>query len=113
MEKVKLTSKQATGLEHAVKLHKKGYNYDGKTSIISLHASGEEWGNECEPLNDLSLNTLIIALYIGYEVEQTEQEKIQELWNRPDSTSAFRFIIELTLKALGREDLIPKPEEEN
>jgi hypothetical protein len=72
----------------------------------------------------IPLDTLIRALYIGYEVEQTEQEKIQELYNdaplriegyiaRHGMSKSYRQGIKDTLRILGREDLIPTLKEEN
>jgi hypothetical protein len=106
MEKAKLTKIQAVAVEKA----KEDLFPDliVKNKVLSEQGHSHLYGTV---MKMIPLDTLIRALYIGYEVEQTEQEKIQELWNRPDSTSAFRFTISLTLKALGREDLIP--EEEN
>lgn len=37
-----------------------------------------------EPLASLDLDTLIRALYSGYEIESTPEEKLLELWNHYD-----------------------------
>jgi dihydroxyacetone kinase-like predicted kinase len=59
----------------------------------------------------IPLDTLIRALYIGYEVEQTEQEKLQEfLVNKGPVTN---IAVEEVLRILGRGDLIPTLKEEN
>jgi hypothetical protein len=118
MGKPILTSKQAEALEKSCTLHR-------PDEIVVIHVEeGFVVPNYC--LNDLPLDTLIRALYIGYEVELTEQEKLQEIWGekekpigefllkpRRDMLLIYREGIKDTLKALGREDLIPKPEEEN
>jgi hypothetical protein len=107
LEKAKLTKQQAEALE-------KAREYNLREIIVEqkvLNKIGESF------IKEMPLDTLIRALYIGYEVEQTEQEKIQEIWKANDSEYItlykfkYRSGIERTLKALGREDLIP--EEEN
>lgn len=49
-----------------------------KDEIVSDHAQAA-WEKDC-PLNDLSLDTLIRALYIGYTIEQTVEEQLLELY---------------------------------
>jgi hypothetical protein len=110
MEKAKLTKQQAEKLELA-----KEYNL--REMIVEQKTLGDI-GNSLlygTTLKEMPLDTLIRALYIGYEVEQTEQEKIQELWEFHIETQGFKAwhkqgMID-ALKILGREDLIP--EEEN
>jgi predicted HTH transcriptional regulator len=109
MEKTKLTKQQAEALEKAHAMYR-------PDEIVVIHVEdGLEVPNNC--LNELTLNTLIRALYIGYEVELTEQEKIQELWNYKGQlflgNSPYKTGILDTLKILGREDLIPKEDDQN
>jgi hypothetical protein len=110
MEKAKLTKEQAEALE----LAKETWSKD---IIVCLHVerNANDW-HKCKGLNGMILDTLIRALYIGYEVEQTEQEKIQEIWKEINNgmndftTDICKAVFKDTLKALGREDLIPKEE---
>ncbi|MEH7093973.1 YqaI family protein [Neobacillus vireti] len=64
MEKAKLIISQADALEMALKKSK-----GDKQSIISWHVQ-DFWAGDEEPLNKLSLDTLIIALYFGFEIEE-------------------------------------------
>jgi hypothetical protein len=103
MEKAKLTKEQAEAIKSALK------EMHTPSTVIDYHCTkGTAWFQEREPLNKLNLDTLIRALYIGYEVELTEQEKINELWK--SKIGAFRIGMAEALTALGREDLIPKEE---
>lgn len=48
-------------------------------STIKYHAMEPEgWLEDAAPLNGLPLDTLIRALYIGYEVERTPEEEVAE-----------------------------------
>jgi hypothetical protein len=50
--------------------------------IVEYHVEeSPEWSSELAPLNSLSLDSMIRALYIGYEVEKTPEEKIKELFD--------------------------------
>lgn len=49
--------------------------------IITDHANPEEyWSGNRLPLNDIGLDTLIRALYIGYTIEQTVEEQLLEMY---------------------------------
>ncbi|MGG0663435.1 hypothetical protein ABE042_04925 [Viridibacillus arvi] len=66
-------------------------NKFGKQMLIINHAScftdmGElieenAWIKESKPLNNVSVEDLAKALYIGYQVEQTPEEKLIEYFN--------------------------------
>lgn len=64
MDETNLTQSQADALKMALEKSK-----GDKQSIISWHVQ-DFWACNEEPLNKLSLATLIIALYIGYEIQQ-------------------------------------------
>lgn len=65
MGKVKLTQEKADVLEGVIT------RVGSNEHIVSMHADKEvPWGQEEYAMNDFSLDTLIRALYIGYEVEQ-------------------------------------------
>lgn len=76
MDKVVLTKEQAEAIENIKEV------YSDYTFIIKSHVEDSDgWFGKSEPLNDLNLDSLIRALYIGYEVEQTREEKlVQEYW---------------------------------
>src|SRR5205085_2490999 len=85
MEKAKLTSKQAEALKCAIEFHERHCN--GHTSLIKAHINVLDgccpfgkWHDETEALNDFSLDDLIVALYVGYEVEMTKEEKLLQFY---------------------------------
>jgi hypothetical protein len=65
MEKVKLTQEQAESLEYLKR------NFRSK-EIVILHVQkyGCDWAGKVEGINGLDVDTLIKALYIGYEIEE-------------------------------------------
>ena len=65
MEKVKLTPEQAESLEYLKR------NFRSK-EIVILHVQkyGCDWVGKGEGINGLNVDTLIKALYIGYEIEE-------------------------------------------
>lgn len=72
MEKVIVTKEVAKGIEHLRSV--------GKTNgeIVKVIAEyGNFWcSSKCSELNETPLDTVIKALYIGYEVEKTPEEKV-------------------------------------
>jgi hypothetical protein len=113
MEKAKLTKQQAEAIETMLE-------DETCDRIVSVRVrDGSKFIGPCESINDMDLNTLIIALYVGYEVELTEKEKIQELYRKKGHysseayTNGYDLGMEDTLTALGREDLIPEETKTN
>lgn len=77
-DKVKLTKKQADAIEKLLSM-----TYYKKDIIVDHHAKDDKrWDDEIESLNGLPLDTLIRALYIGYEVEQTVEEQLLEYYEK-------------------------------
>lgn len=72
--KVKLPKEVAKAVEHVKE------SQSDREQIIKFHCSDFVWTGLCEPLNHTKLDTLIRALYIGYEVEETPEEKVRELY---------------------------------
>lgn len=65
MEKVKLTPEQAESLEYLKR------NFRSKDIVIfHVHKYGCFWDGRAEGINGLGVDTLIKALYIGYEIEE-------------------------------------------
>lgn len=92
----KLTQAQADALEAARSWHIDSLGLDGRTSIIKTHVrmeryieigkvQGFTWGSNLTPLNTISLDILIIALYAGYEVHETPEERIKEYYKAQNS----------------------------
>lgn len=72
-EKVKLPSEVAKAIE------KVNLRWT-RSEIVEYHATGKgKW--DISYLNTLDLDTLITALYIGYEVEETPEEKIWDFYH--------------------------------
>lgn len=70
--KVKITKSLAKAIEGAL---------DECGSIDGVLANHDyDWIEECTPLNELNHHQLAIILINGYEVEQTPEDKIKELY---------------------------------
>lgn len=97
-------------IAHALELVKEDHK-NNFALIVEYHVEEfPEWSSELAPLNTLSLDTLIRALYIGYEVEKTPEEKVKELFDsygpnsrgkREPSDGRVQVGIRLTLNTLG------------
>jgi hypothetical protein len=75
-----MTKEQADALVNAVD------HCGNKTIVIENHINNIWTGNR-KPLNDLSLETVIMALYIGYELEPTPEEKIKSYFKELQDSS--------------------------
>lgn len=73
MEKVRLTAEQIKAIQ---KLRDSGWHADD-SGIIRDHAiSPKGWNQEYSSIHDISLDTLIKALYIGYEELKLPKYKV-------------------------------------
>ena len=87
-EKVKVSREAAEGLRRLFACSKENYSND---EILRLHYQakyrGERWrGDWWEYINELSLSEMAQALYVGYEVEETPEEKALAYYNSFDNT---------------------------
>lgn len=86
MSKAKLTMEQIEALESALEV-------SNKEEVIRWHIQ-DLWSGKREPLNKLPLEKLIVALYIGYEMELSKEKKllnyIEELQQRMAATGCLR-----------------------
>lgn len=114
MQKATLTKEQAKALEYA--FENLGYTRTskGNAQIVMAHVAyyntitnkSTNWGGSVKSFNNLSLDTLIRALYIGYEIEKTPEEQLAEHY-RKISTSNQEYNagicngIRKTLQILG------------
>lgn len=73
-ENVKLSRKVDEAIAVAIK------DYASKEVIVRNKARGDVFPEKYDELNDVNLDTLIRALYIGYEVEETPEEKVREFY---------------------------------
>jgi hypothetical protein len=70
LEKVKLQKEVAEALEFAK-------SKVSKEDIVRWHVD-HIWTDDEKPLQSLSLDHLITALYVGYELEVSPEEKVKE-----------------------------------
>jgi hypothetical protein len=93
-EKVKLTAEQAKKI---IQLQKDYTNERTVSEFITTNPAARK---------ELTLDTLIRALYIGYEVEETPEERIKETFERFESSEVGREVgfaggIKFVLNELG------------
>jgi hypothetical protein len=96
MEKVKLTPKQAESLEYL----KRNFRFK---EIVILHVQkyGCDWAGKGEGINGLDVDTLIKALYIGYEIEEPFKVGDWVVW-LGDICEIIRFQCDTPMKDDGR-----------
>ncbi|MEK3950941.1 hypothetical protein MHB46_21455 [Paenibacillus sp. FSL H7-0703] len=71
MDKAKITKAQAQAVELLKKVHP-------EASIVRMHVEyPEKWSQDFEGANGMELDLLIRALYNGYEVELTMEERMK------------------------------------
>ncbi|MCM3763481.1 hypothetical protein [Neobacillus niacini] len=70
MEKVMLSKEEAQALESALEIS------GGVPSNVVQWHSQDLWEGERSVLNDLDIDTVCRALYVGYEVEPGPEEKL-------------------------------------
>lgn len=80
----KLTKAQADALENLKRLKN-----NNKHIIIKERMEGGWLSNKISPANDIYLDDLISALYIGYELKETLQEAITNRIDKIMTTCAF------------------------
>jgi hypothetical protein len=73
LDKVLLTKEQAEAIESALVLNSRNYIVDWKTKNL--------FTGKREPLNNMELDTLIRALYVGYELEPSPEEKLAKIFH--------------------------------
>lgn len=93
MDKAILTKAQA----EAIDAIQAAQHWTMEAFVRSHVAEPHQWKKPCDVLNGMPLDTLIRAFYVGYEVEQTIEEKLLEMYREglpyraaPDVKSAFR-----------------------
>ncbi|MFS0776221.1 hypothetical protein ABC255_09460 [Neobacillus sp. 3P2-tot-E-2] len=99
--KAVLTKEQAEALESALDLQ--GCS---KADVVEWHAKNL-WDGKREALNGMSLDILIRALYVGYELEKSLEEKVRELFETYNGAAfsynaGIRKGIIQTLELLGK-----------
>jgi hypothetical protein len=84
MNKPTLTKEQAKAIESIKQKIADGltFAYDSLAEAVQYKLEGQRFADERRPANELSNDDFIAALYVGYEVEQTPEEKVREYFNR-------------------------------
>lgn len=83
--KITLTKDQSEALESALDLQ--GCN---KANVVEWHATNL-WDGKRKALNGMPLDTLIRALYVGYEVEPSPDEKIAQKYKELQGLYTIRM----------------------
>jgi hypothetical protein len=77
MPKATLTREQVEAINHWLT------NYaGGKESLIKHHIADGKWVDGTEALNGMPLDMLISALYVGYEIEKSPEEKLADYYKQ-------------------------------
>jgi hypothetical protein len=88
-EKVKVTKEQAKAIEYL--LSKKSSYHGNISQVVKDHAECNcDWCGDSSYINLMPLDTLIRALYIGYEVEKSNEEKAVEWMVRNSAFTGAR-----------------------
>lgn len=101
---VQLTREQAEALILIMK-HKPADDIvlrHSKTFIITR----ERWLGELDPLNDLSMDDMIRAIYYGYEIARTPEEQLLQEFEQAEArygvdSVAFRTGLQMAAEILG------------
>ena len=105
MEKIILSKRVAVALEKAL-----SNNLNNKEVILKIHSDVcnydyKDWsGGNFQYLNELSLEQMAIALYVGYQVEETPEEKLLNLYGyyiENSDNGIEEDVIETVLEILG------------
>jgi hypothetical protein len=69
--------------------------------ILTAHSQYGKWEGPNSAVNDLSLMDMAKALLVGYIVEKTAIEHIQEYYNAPSTSLSERTAVRIVLNNLG------------
>lgn len=100
IEPVVLTKEQAEAIQTLNRLPV------GKDEVLKQKALGRVWGRDLSVIDSLSLDELARALYVGYEIEKTQEERYEDVREAYRNAIALenydeRHAIEFTLDLLG------------
>jgi hypothetical protein len=74
MKKVMIAKEEAVALESALEI-----GGGDKAHVVEWHSTNL-WTDKQAELNDMDLDTLCTALYVGYEIEAGPEEKVLEYY---------------------------------
>ncbi|WP_338465137.1 hypothetical protein [Shouchella rhizosphaerae] len=72
-EPLVLTKEQAEAIQTLNRLS------GGKDEVLKQKALGRVWGRDLACIDSLSLDELARALYVGYEIEKTQEERYEDV----------------------------------
>ncbi|URJ45147.1 hypothetical protein MF628_004929 [Paenibacillus polymyxa] len=79
MDKAILTQAQAEAIDSI----QAAYHWTAEAFVRSHAENSHQWVAPCDVLNGVPLDTIIRALYIGYEVRQTMEERMLAHFKEP------------------------------
>jgi hypothetical protein len=83
MGKVMLSVEEVKALESALEM-----NSGDKAGLVHWHAQNL-WESNRKPLNDLDLDTICQALYVGYEIEASPEKKVMDYYKSLNTSREF------------------------
>jgi hypothetical protein len=97
MKIVMLSKIEAEAISSALEV-----NGGDKAALVHWHAQ-DLWDGDRQPLNDLDLDTVIRALYVGFEIEPSPEAKVREYYVNMlfANGETYAEIIKCTLDLLG------------
>jgi hypothetical protein len=95
MNKVMISKEEAAALESALEV-----NGGDKANVVHWHIQ-DLWDGKRAPLNELDLDTVCSALYVGYEIEAGPEEKVLELYESYNVGGGVRMIIKDVINRLN------------
>jgi hypothetical protein len=95
MEKVLLAKEEVEALEAALEI-----GGGDKANVVQWHSTNI-WDGKQAPLNDLDLDTLCTALYVGYELEESPEEKVLKFYEANAKSNQIEFAVRKTLELLN------------
>ncbi|MBE0342512.1 hypothetical protein E4V51_17245 [Paenibacillus sp. 28ISP30-2] len=85
MDKAKITKAQAQAVDLLKKVH-------SESSIVRMHVEHpRKWSKDFECVNGMELDLLIRALYNGYEIELTVEEKLLQQYEMHISSDDRKY----------------------
>lgn len=97
MEKVTLTKEQAEAIEFALNTKRLAY-FQSPEALLQSHIRSRHFLDEMYPLREIDSVTLAKALFVGYEVPQTPEEKLLDYYEACEIKA--KAIVQHTLECL-------------
>lgn len=95
MKKIQISKEEAVALESVLEV-----NDGDKASVVHWHAR-ELWTENRSCLNDLDLDTICTALYVGYEIEPCPEDKVLDFYEVNAKNHHIEYAVRHTLNLLN------------